>query len=210
MALSFLAAKPKLLPPQRADDGAWVYFDGSFKIYFISDDENGYTSRHVLAQGSPHTGAGRKSTSTPPYHWHIYQTEIFEVKRGIMCYIFEGEEKKAHTGETITIPPGKKHTFWSDPESGEDLDVYITVRGGTGPGFDERFLHNLFGYLNSAYEQGMQPSPFQMLAFMDSSEVALADIPFGLGPWANLILGRWIGKYLLGYEVDYKVYADSK
>jgi hypothetical protein len=37
--------------------------------------------------------------------------------------------------------------FWSDPASGVDLDVNITVRGGPNPGFDETFVRNFYGYL---------------------------------------------------------------
>lgn len=35
--------------------------------------------------------------------------------------------------------------FWSDPASGADLDVNITVRGGPNPGFDETFVRNFYG-----------------------------------------------------------------
>ncbi|KAL0960477.1 hypothetical protein HGRIS_005519 [Hohenbuehelia grisea] len=190
MALSLFVPKPTLIAPRRTEDGAIAYFGGAFKVSSIKDDEDGYTSWHILARGSPHSGVGRKSTSTPPYHWHIHQTETFEVKQGTMTYLFEGDEKKATKGDKVTITPGKKHTFWSDPESDEDLVVDITVRGGSGPGFDERLQRNLFGYLSSVTEQGSTPSLFQMLVFTDSAETALTDIPFGLGLWANVILGR--------------------
>ncbi|KAF4581812.1 hypothetical protein EYR40_002830 [Pleurotus pulmonarius] len=210
MALSFLASKPKLLPVKRDADGTWLFFDGNKRISDLSNDENGYTSRHMFSKGNPYTGAGRASIVTPPYHYHIYQTEIFEPKRGVMCYLLEGKEYKASVGDVVMVQPGQRHTFWSDQDAEEGLHVDITVRGG-GPrkGLDEAFFHNLFGYMDSLRQQGQAPSIFQMLAFMDSADVVLADIPFGLGKLMNVVVGRWIGRYLLGYQPSYKIYNEG-
>lgn len=57
---------------------------------------------------------------------------------------------------------------------------------------DEAFFHNLFGYMDSLRQQNQSPSIFQMLAFMDSADVVLADIPFGLGKLMNVIVGELI------------------
>ncbi|KAF4564085.1 Cupin 2 conserved barrel domain-containing protein [Pleurotus pulmonarius] len=210
MALSFLASKPKLLPVKRDADGTWLFFDGNKRISDLSNDENGYTSRHMFAKGNPYTGVGRASVVTPPYHYHIYQTEIFEPKRGVMCYLLEGKEYKASVGDVVTVQPGQRHTFWSDQDAEEGLHVDITVRGG-GPrkGLDEAFFHNLFGYMDSLRQRNQSPSIFQMLAFMDSADVVLADIPFGLGKLMNVVVGRWIGRYLLGYQPSYKIYNEG-
>ncbi|KDQ22097.1 hypothetical protein PLEOSDRAFT_171576 [Pleurotus ostreatus PC15] len=210
MALSFLARKPKLLPVERDADGTWVFFDGTKRISDLSISGNGYTSRHMFAKDSPYTGAGRASVVTPPYHYHIYQTEIFEPKQGVMCYLLEGKEYKAKVGDVVTVQPGQKHTFWSDQDAEEGLRVDITVRGGGDrKGLDEAFFHNLFGYMDSLRQQGQSPSIFQMLAFMDSADVVLADIPFGLGRLVNVVVGRWIGRYLLGYQPSYKIYNEG-
>ncbi|KAJ7807878.1 hypothetical protein B0H14DRAFT_1529675 [Mycena olivaceomarginata] len=115
-------------------------FGGAFRTYALkSGDDGSFTSRQIFAHSNPHTGAGRGSTATPPYHWHLYQTETFDVNSGVLCYILDGKTGKLQAGETVTIPPRHWHTFWSDPASGADLDVNITVRGGPNPGFDETF-----------------------------------------------------------------------
>jgi len=80
---------------------------------------------------------------------------------------------------------------------------------------------------------GLKPDPFQMLLFMWSADVVIADAPgasIGLGWWANLILGKslvlpalcaqtnaflilycagkLVGENLLGYSEKYKVFDD--
>jgi uncharacterized protein YfaP (DUF2135 family) len=56
-----------------------------------------------------------------------------------MVYILDGSEKRASKGDKLRIPPMTSHTFWSDPESGQALDVTVTTGGGPNPGFDETF-----------------------------------------------------------------------
>ncbi|KAH8831018.1 hypothetical protein DL96DRAFT_1523874 [Flagelloscypha sp. PMI_526] len=207
--MDWLFPKYKLQVPAKEADGAWVFFGGDFKTFFIHGDKESFTSRQIFKAGSPHTGVGRKSTATPPYHWHLYQTETFDVKSGRLCYILDGKEGKLGTGEKVVIPPGISHTFWNDPETGEDLDVHITVRGGENPGFDETFVHNFYGYLSSCTMQGIAPNLFQMLAYMDSADVVLTDFPLSTGRLANVLLGRWVGMYLAGYRTQYKEFSEA-
>lgn len=58
-----------------------MFFGGDFKTYFVSGDKEHFTSKQIFKAGSPHTGAGRGSTATPPYHWHKLQNETFDVVR---------------------------------------------------------------------------------------------------------------------------------
>jgi len=204
--MSFLFPKHPLQAPRIDDEGAWNFFDGALRTFFIRGDGNSFTSRQIFRHSNPHTGAGRNSTATPPYHWHIYQTETFNVQSGVLCYDLDGKQGKLQAGETVTIPPYHYHTFWSDPDSGVDLDVHITVSGGPNPGFDETFVHNFYGYLSSVTMQGLSPNLFQMLAFLDHADVVLVDFPFWSGRLANLVLGRWIGRKLGGYDVEYKAF----
>lgn len=46
------------------------------------------------------------------------------------------------------IPTYQRHTFWSDPSDGNDLEVLITVSGGDNEGFSDDFVHNFYGYLS--------------------------------------------------------------
>ena len=46
-------------------DGAWLFFDGALKTYFLGADGVGnFTSRQIFKANNPHTGAGRGSTAT--------------------------------------------------------------------------------------------------------------------------------------------------
>jgi hypothetical protein len=68
-------------------------------------------------------------------------------------------------------------------------------------------VRNFYGYLSTVAAQNTAPSLFQMLAFLDHADVVIADFPLGLGYAANILLGRCVGKYLLGYETDYKTFS---
>ncbi|KAE9383493.1 hypothetical protein BT96DRAFT_1009108 [Gymnopus androsaceus JB14] len=206
--MSFLFPRASI-PPKRDPDSAWNFFDGASRTWVVQSDEHSFTSGHFLKHSNPHTGAGRSSTITPPYHWHIYQTERFDVQSGVLCYLLNGKEGKLLAGESVTISPYQYHTFWSDPESGVDLVVHISVSGGPNTGFDDTFIHNFYGYLSSAVMQGKSPKLLQMLAFLDHADVVLADFPLWTGRLANIVLGRWIGRGLGGLEVEYKEFSEK-
>ncbi|KAJ7647770.1 hypothetical protein FB45DRAFT_1019982 [Roridomyces roridus] len=212
MALSFLFPKQTLQPPVIESDGAWVFFGGAFRSWGIQNDDGSFTSRQIFAHSNPHTGAGRGINSythvLTPYHWHLYQTETFDVKSGVLCYLLDGKEGKLQAGETVTIPPEHWHTFWSDPASGVDLEVNITVRGGPNPGFDESFVRNFYGYLSSCTMQNIPPNPIQMLTFMYSADVVL-EMPLNIGRVANYTLGNWVG-WLGGFKSEYPEFAEPK
>jgi hypothetical protein len=95
------------------------------------------------------------------------------------------------------------------------------VRGGPNPGFDEDFVHNFYGYLSARTMAGKPPNPFQMLRFLDDADVILVPpVPFAglwrafgllwpLGRSINLLFGRIIGGWLLGYPTRYKEFDDK-
>ncbi|KAF8150447.1 hypothetical protein K438DRAFT_1943584 [Mycena galopus ATCC 62051] len=195
--MAFLFPKQPLQPPVVEADGAWVFFGGAFRTYALkSGDDGSFTSRQIFAHSNPHTGAIPLA---------LYQTETFNVNSGVLCYILDGKTGKLQAGESVTIPPEHWHTFWSDPASGVDLDVNITVRGGPNPGFDETFVRNFYGYLSSCTMQNLAPNPIQMLTFMYSADVIL-EMPLNLGRFANYVLGNWLG-WLGGFQSQYPVFA---
>lgn len=149
-------------------------------------------------------------------------------QKGRLCYFVNGRAGQLEAGEKYVSKAGEWHTFWSDPSTGEDMEVHITVSGGDNPGFDEIFVHNFCtcpphrhtatpaseasqrgstsgqvadslmltaadGYLSAKTMAGLKPDPFQMLLFMWSADVVIADAPgasIGLGWWANYVLGE--------------------
>lgn len=120
--------------PTIAADGTWEFFGGDLKTWKVSSKGNTFTSGQLFKAKSPHTGVGPKSTATPPYHTHLFQTETFDVKSGTLCYKINGKLGKLQKGEKTSIPPHVPHTFWNDVETGTDLEVWITVTGGDNPG----------------------------------------------------------------------------
>ncbi|KAH8077451.1 hypothetical protein HD553DRAFT_278580, partial [Filobasidium floriforme] len=179
------------------EDGSHSYFGGDFKTWNVPNDEPGkFTSRQLFKAGSPHTGNGPQSTATPPYHYHYYQTETFHVLSGTLCYKIDGKFGRLQPGQSIRIPTYVKHTFWNDPETGKDLEVHVTVEGGDNDGFSDDFVHNFYGYLSSQTLQNATPNPFQMLRFLHSADVALADIPGCryTAPVINFVFGKFCSR----------------
>ncbi|BGP26171.1 cupin domain protein [Rhodotorula toruloides] len=197
---------PPLVRPSRdaADPTAKSYFGGDLLAWELKDDEGRDVVRNRFKAGSKHTGNGRNGTAVPPLHIHLYETEI----QGSMTYTLDGKEGIAKPGDKLVIPPGAVHTFWLDAGAKEDLVVTATAMGSDKPGFDHRFVRNFFGYLSSCVEANVAPSPFQIFLLLDSANVTLAT-PFGFGRLMNLALGRFVGGWLLGYQLSYKVFDDD-
>jgi quercetin dioxygenase-like cupin family protein len=51
----------------------------------------------------------RPGSPFPPAHLHPSQDEHFEVQRGAMRFVVDGEERMVRAGETIDIPRGTPH-----------------------------------------------------------------------------------------------------
>ncbi|PRQ71760.1 hypothetical protein AAT19DRAFT_9875 [Rhodotorula toruloides] len=210
MALSFLASPPPLLRPAccKTDPTAISYFGGDLLAWELKDDEGRDVVRNRFKAGSKHTGNGREGTAVPPLHIHLYETEVLECIEGSMSYTLDGKEGVAKPGDKLVIPPGAVHTFWLDADAKEDLVMTATAMGGDKPGFNHRFVRNFFGYLSSCIEAHTAPSPFQIFLLLDSANVTLA-APLGLGRLLNLVLGRMVGGWLLGYKTSYKVFEED-
>ncbi|BGP01745.1 hypothetical protein NBRC10513v2_005383 [Rhodotorula toruloides] len=193
--------QPPLLRPAccKTDPTAISYFGGDLLAWELKDDEGRDVVRNRFKAGSKHTGNGREGTAVPPLHIHLYETEI----EGSMSYTLDGKEGVAKPGDKLVIPPGAVHTFWLDADAKEDLVMTATAMGGDKPG-----VRNFFGYLSSCIEAHTAPSPFQIFLLLDSANVTLA-APLGLGRLLNLVLGRMVGGWLLGYKTSYKVFEED-
>ncbi|CDR44453.1 RHTO0S09e04434g1_1 [Rhodotorula toruloides] len=210
MALSFLASPPPLVRPvcSATDPTAISYFGGDLLAWELKDDDGREVVRNRFKAGSKHTGNGRNGTAVPPLHVHLYETEVLECIEGSMSYTLDGKEGVAKPGDKLVIPPGAVHTFWLDADAKEDLVMTAKAIRGDKPGFDHCFVRNFFGYLSSCVEADTAPSPFQIFLLLDSANVTLA-APLGLGKLLNLVFGRVVGGWLLGYKTSYKVFEDD-
>ena len=136
---------PPLQRPHIDNEGRWHFFNGDLVAWKVSSDGDSFTSGQIFKAKSPHSGMGRKSTATPPYHTHLYQTETFDVQSGTLCYLIDGKEGKLLAGQKTSIPPHRPHTvgtdFWSDigqsvglysENSQSTLPVLVGSRNGRG------------------------------------------------------------------------------
>lgn len=122
----------------------------------------------------------------------------------------------------INIRPGAPHTFAPDPtyqgpctiEISADTSPKASTNIDTDAGISERFFRNLYSYLEDCSNQKVQPSLPQLLLFLDSAEVSLA---WDIGPqwlmhrlsWGlGVVVGRWLGGYVLGLKGSYAEYYD--
>ncbi|KFY48678.1 hypothetical protein V495_01097 [Pseudogymnoascus sp. VKM F-4514 (FW-929)] len=153
-----------------------------------------------------------KNRLIPPYHWHWYQTEYFDIKKGFI-FTVEGQEKRYDaTAPTVIIPATARHTWCADSSYNGECEIhsaysipypkyflrfasYITVAARANSpaqvsaspvnGLDEKFFRNIYSYLEDCDEQKVEPSLPQLLLIFDAAEFSLA-FP---GP---ALLMRWL------------------
>lgn len=59
---------------------------------------------------------------SPPPHVHPHATEVFKVEEGEFEMLVRDEWRTVRAGETVTVPPGTRHTFRN--ESGAPVTVH--------------------------------------------------------------------------------------
>ncbi|KAI5367963.1 Putative rmlC-like cupin domain superfamily, rmlC-like jelly roll protein [Septoria linicola] len=158
---------------------------------------------------------------TPPPHWHWYQDEYFYITEGRYIFTLEGQDKtiSASDPQPQRIPAGARHTFKVDDTCESPCTIEISTivsprSPSTSPeeeGANEKFFRNIYSYLDDCYVQGVSPKLPQLLLFLDSAEVSLAlpgpaSIAKPVSWLLGVVVGRWIGGYLLGYKASYDEY----
>jgi quercetin dioxygenase-like cupin family protein len=125
--------------------------------------------RGVLQEATNSVSPG----SGPPMHVHHLQEESLTVERGTMGWQrSRGEEQLAHSGETVTFPPGDTHRFWNVGDDELVCSGYVRP-----PDNLEYFLTKVFE--STKANGGKRPRLFDA-AFLLSryrSEFGMADIP---------------------------------
>ncbi|KAH8811277.1 hypothetical protein F5884DRAFT_269711 [Xylogone sp. PMI_703] len=154
-----------------------------------------------------------KNPLVPPYHWHWYQTEYFNIKKGRFVFLVEGQEfVYDETSPKISVPPTARHRYWADPSYDGECEVHISASPARG--LDEKFYRNLYSYLNDCERQKVKPSLPQLLLFCDSAEFSIAfPGPALLMRWLSwmfgVVVGRWYGGLWLGLKTSYDEYFDE-
>jgi mannose-6-phosphate isomerase-like protein (cupin superfamily) len=210
MMLSFIAQRtPRTrtasLNPIFYEDGrtSQQFFDPSAK-YMVRNKTPGTTPQH-----------GR-SFFNPPMHFHMYQTEEFQVVSGTARFFLDGKTYIRKPGEIQFIPKGAYHCFENASTTGEYLVIDFRLDKQDWE-MEERFFKNFFGYLDDCRKAKQNPSIFQMFAFLYSMNAPLA-IPVPGPAWMGrqvswlvmLVMGLVIGQWLLGYRPSYEEYYHDR
>jgi mannose-6-phosphate isomerase-like protein (cupin superfamily) len=166
----------------------------------------------------PQGGDDGVSIVQPPFHYHIYQNEFFQLQKGT-AVIFKGVDPKpfailSEDGQkTATIPAGRYHRF-ENQSSTEELviDIHLSPESYEN---EVMFFRNFFGYLDDCKQAKTAPSFFQLMVFLHSADTPLA-VP---APWEMLgkVLSRILltgaalwGNVVLGYKSSYLEYYEPK
>jgi quercetin dioxygenase-like cupin family protein len=129
-------------------------------------------------------------------HMHPYQTERFEVVRGLLGLRVGGDELVAKPGDVAVVPAGTPHRFWNAGE--EEARFLCEVR----PALEfESLIETMFNLAaeGKVNRKGM-PNPLR-LAVIANAHFNTVRLPFPPAPLqrAALAVGAPLGK-LLGYE----------
>jgi mannose-6-phosphate isomerase-like protein (cupin superfamily) len=173
---------------------------------------------HTIPPTHPKEGP---SIIQPPFHYHIYQTEHFQVIQGTANMYFGLSPKPSavlsSTGgrSSASLGPNRYHRF-ENASSTETLKINIQLDPEDYEN-ECRFFRNFFGYLDDCKRSKTEPSPFQLFVFLQSADTPLAiPMPFGLeglGVWVSWVLMvavAFVGKQLLGYKESYPEYYDEE
>jgi len=133
----------------------------------------------------------------PPYHYHTFQNETFEVTKGMIKIKLDGEELVLRKGDgPLTIPHGHHHTFIK--AGNDDMEVLVTLRPNPG-NKGQRFFPNLFGTIR---DKG--PSLPQILYIFCTNGVRLSDIPWPIHE--VMCVATRVVAPILGYRHEYPEY----
>lgn len=188
------------------DGRAYQKFHSPSQQYMVTDLMPATTTEH-----------GR-SYFNPPLHFHMYQTEDFEVISGVGRWWLDGETILLKKGEKIHIPMNAFHRFENASEDGEGLVVSFRLDKQDWE-MEERFFRNFFGYLEDVKKAGQEPSIFQIMLFLYS--VHAPPVLPGIGQKSTFVgrqlswffmavMGVVVGQWLLGYQITYPEYYNPE
>jgi mannose-6-phosphate isomerase-like protein (cupin superfamily) len=192
-----------------------VYDDGRSSVTFAKPGSD-YIMTHRIPPTTKQHGI---SIVAPPFHYHIYQDEYFQVQSG-KGHFYRGVDPKPFAilsdepdgQRTASVKAGRYHRF---ENATEDRDLVVDIQlAPESYEAEVRFFRNFFGYLDDCRSAGQAPSFFQLMVFLHDGDTPLA-VP---APWEWLgkVASRmllWVaafwGRYVLGYKVTYPEYYEQ-
>lgn len=182
------AFSPLLSNPIRGEYGAGL----------VSAEETDGKYMRALALTPP--GAGG-----PPPHYHPNYAEHFEVIEGEFVFELDGQNQMLHRGDSITVEPGRVHTFRNESDSYSTCTVEARSAGRLTD-----TIHLLWGL---GHEDGLnsngQPSFLQAMVMAEEmgDDTIFASPPESIQKFMVALfapLGR-----LLGYSAKYPKYDED-
>ena len=138
----------------------------------------------------------------PVEHLHQKQDETFEVLRGRLTYVLDGQKRVANAGETVVLPKNHPHTHYNDEK--EDLEMIQTI----APALDaEPLIEGILGLSRDGKLKKGEPKFLQVMVWLRhfKARTYLAKVPIGAQNFLALLLAP-IGR-MLGYKAAYKEYS---
>jgi len=124
----------------------------------------------------------------PPEHYHPIQSETFEVLKGQLNIIYEGQEMVLFPGEKITVEPNTLHKWYNDGH--EELEAIVVLRPALKT---EYFLESMYAldYMGKLDKKGL-PNPLQFAAILNECYGEL----FVIGPpiFMQKFMAKVVGK----------------
>lgn len=136
-------------------------------------------------------------------HVHPRQEERMEVLAGSVRGRVAGEERTATAGDSVVMPPGRRHVWWNDGEEQAHLRVEFRPALNT-----EEMFETFFGLARDGKtKKNGVPSILQMAVLLNEhkDEVYPAKVPIPLMKALVKVLAP-VGR-LRGYKAHYPEYA---
>ena len=165
------------------------------------DDTGGPSARFEMWLAPPPASHG------PMKHVHPEQDESLEVRDGTLGVWHDGDTRRLHPGERVTIPAGDPHRFWN---AGEDE---LHVEGEVRPGLQtEPFMYITYGLGKDypATPSGMPLNPLRLAPILDTYDnlLYLARLPVWLQKFGIRALAP--AARALGYTDAYPEYIPDE
>ena len=142
-----------------------------------------------------------------PAHFHPHQRETFTILSGALTYVLgTGQPRIAGAGETVTVEPGVRHTWWNDgPATVEMIGVIEPASRWL------EFMETIYGLTNEGKVSARGiPNPLQMavVAWEFRHDWVPAAVPAPLRLLALPVLAA-LGR-LFGYRPTYARYSEHE
>ncbi|MCC7050959.1 MAG: cupin domain-containing protein [Bacteroidia bacterium] len=133
----------------------------------------------------------------PPMHYHPVQSETFEVIKGKLNLICNGEKMILKPGEKFTVKPNNAHTWWN--EGSEDLVTILELRPALKTEFFLETVYSLDAQGKTNKKTGL-PSVLQFAAILNEcyGEVFVVGPPIVAQKFMAKVIGRFAK--LIGYK----------